>query len=625
MIRKQRLWYTGEKMGGIFMKKKVLSIALCMAMIATLIGCGNKEEADSKPIPYEITQVSIPNMMGDPTNVWVYNPTEKAGVDFPLEKTYTASALLVYGDKSQYDEAGAAEFIQSTGLDKIAASQAGTVILINGSDEAGWGEADAAGFATVAGALTNSVSEFENGVATSKNMFTGADESKILGSTEKLYVYAYGAGADFMATYGLVSQAVNMTFPDGVTISFDYTPAGVTLVDATVVPTIDPTIDPTSADYKSSYRVAAVNCPEGTEEALSVLGDGNYIVEDAEDTKEWVVNSYETFVSSYRRQAGILVKVHNYEEEGIVEVEESYEVTTSADNVAADSETYQMGYVTYYGKDTDVKEGSLALVLVFHGGGGTAQGATLKSEWPLIAAENDMIVVAVDQHTSTTATEVVDLIEHLKTEYPAINPEKIYATGFSMGGCKSWDLYEQYPEVFAGLAPFDASFEPGIDGNNAKVENTNQDTIVPLFYVGGVDSPLAELPCQSETLVNRLSYVFGVNDLTTAYNVSFAAKDSWANPIWGISGDKVYTLDDPYWESGSILTVNMFQSSDGHYYTAFGDAASQSHEYYARNARAAWDFLKQFSRTADGKIVIENVDYDFASQDGSVADNSYNR
>ena len=49
-----------------------------------------------------------------------------------------------------------------------------------------------------------------------------------------------------------------------------------------------------------------------------------------------------------------------------------------------------------------------------------------------------------------------------------------------------------------------------------------------------------------------------------------------------------------------------------------------SHEVYARNSWAAWDFLSQFSRSSDGSISIAETVYTLASDDGAVADNSYN-
>ena len=53
-------------------------------------------------------------------------------------------------------------------------------------------------------------------------------------------------------------------------------------------------------------------------------------------------------------------------------------------------------------------------------------------------------------------------------------------------------------------------------------------------------------------------------------------------------------------------------------------ASNQSHEVYARNSWAAWDFLSQFSRNEDGTISVSPVSYARAASDGSVVDNSYN-
>lgn len=52
------------------------------------------------------------------------------------------------------------------------------------------------------------------------------------------------------------------------------------------------------------------------------------------------------------------------------------------------------------------------------------------------------------------------------------------------------------------------------------------------------------------------------------------------------------------------LNLNYYKSTDGNIYTVLCDVENQSHEEYAANAYAAWDFLKQFSRNADGSISI---------------------
>ncbi|MBR1861490.1 MAG: hypothetical protein IJ796_06495 [Lachnospiraceae bacterium] len=39
-----------------------------------------------------------------------------------------------------------------------------------------------------------------------------------------------------------------------------------------------------------------------------------------------------------------------------------------------------------------------------------------------------------------------------------IDEKRIYATGFSMGSGKTWDLYQEYPGSFAGFMPCSALF-----------------------------------------------------------------------------------------------------------------------------------------------------------------------
>lgn len=279
--------------------------------------------------------------------------------------------------------------------------------------------------------------------------------------------------------------------------------------------------------------------------------------------------------------------------------------------------------MTYYAEDLDVEEGNVPLVLCFHGGGNTALYEAQATEWPEIGKEHGFMTVSVDLHyPNCSPTEIVDLIHALEEEY-SIDASRIYASGFSMGGCKSWDLYEQYPEVFAGLAPMDASNEPAVDSFNNPVENPNTNVLVPVFYVAGETSPLPEMPNQDQKLIDRVRNLFTVNQVTAAYDVNFDEKDNWENPIWGISGDLSYAVTDTAF-TDSTLAVELFASQDGKYYTALTSASNQSHEVYARNSWAAWDFLSQFSRNEDGSISIEDVTYSRPSDDGSVADNSFN-
>jgi poly(3-hydroxybutyrate) depolymerase len=534
------------------------------------------------------------------TKVLVYYPANSLADTSIVKLTCTVPTFVMYGDSSQYNESTAAKYVESLGLDKIAAAAGGVVVVVNGLSAEGWSEKDAASFAAVAGGLSdNSTAVSTYGVSKSVNYMTKLEETKIVGSTQNIHVYGVGKGADFAGKYLMTSQAVAMTFPDGKSIKFDNTPASITLIGASEAPVLNDSINPKSDKFKSELRVAAINSDGSKPQSLAVLGSANYTVVENKDTAAAIAETYKSFSSKYRRQVGLLIPVHDYAAEGIIENIETYTVKTSLDNKTIKTETHAINYITYYSKDLDVKSGKVPLVLAFHGGGNTALYEAQATEWPQIGKENGFITVSVDlHHPNTTATEIVELINHLKAKYPAIDSSRIYATGFSMGGVKSWDLFEQYPKVFAGLAPMDATFDVGIDSFNNKVASINSNVLVPVFYGGGETSPLAELPFQEQKVVNRIAYAFKVNGVVANYD----KPDFTVNKIWGINGDKVYTVSDTKHFKDSVLTVNLFKSNDGNYYTAMASASNQSHEVYARNNWAAWEFLKQFSRQADGTI-----------------------
>lgn len=201
---------------------------------------------------------------------------------------------------------------------------------------------------------------------------------------------------------------------------------------------------------------------------------------------------------------------------------------------------------------------------------------------------------------NSTATEVMAMLQQLKEKYP-VDTERIYSTGFSMGGCKSWDLFQEYPKALAGVAPMSATFEVGLNVFGQEAGPINRDTVVPTFYVGGEITPLPELPFQAQKCIDRVAYVFDINNVVTTYDVKLDEKDSWHNPIYGIDGDFVYKIDDP--SRGSVLTLNLFESANGCCYTIFGSVDNQSHEVRHHSCENAWKFLSNFRRLPDGTIL----------------------
>ena len=253
----------------------------------------------------------------------------------------------------------------------------------------------------------------------------------------------------------------------------------------------------------------------------------------------------------------------------------------------------RIGYIAWYNKGL-LNGGPVPLVLAFHGGGDSALHMAHVSGWHRVAHRHGFLLVCVENHLNSTATEVIALIHHLKGKYP-IDERRIYASGFSMGGCKSWDLCQEYPQVFAALAPMSATFEVGLNvyGQSAPCA-INRDVPVPIFYAGGEITPLPELPFQAEKCWDRMRYVFGVNHLRTAYDVPFHDQSGWKDPIWGVRGDRVESHDDP--SRGSVLTIHYFTSTDGAERTALASVSGQGHECREHTCEQAWKFMSRFTR-----------------------------
>lgn len=573
--------------------KKLLSILLVLVMLVSMVaGLGIAASAADADIEAVVTEMTVGG-----NTIYVYAPANES----VLNTSCSGPAFVVFGDEA-YTAESAKAAAQATGLADIAAAEGTTIVFVNPQGDA-WTEADAAVYSILVGDVyaASSSNVYVNGIAETYNYFTGATSLAVQGDSTRAYIYGFGSGADFAANYLMKSVISSVTYPDGFSMTFDRTPTSVTLVNPTAIPT---------ATESADIAVAVVNGPADTAAKLAGLTD-KVLVDTAEDIKTWIVNKYTAMSGAYRRQVGILVPVYDWAAEGITEKVVSY---TTSDGVTINS-------AVYYADDLNVTDAAnpVPMVLTFHGGGNTALYQAQASEWPIIGKANGFITVSVDLHyPNVTAAQTVELIEYLESVY-AIDASRIYASGFSMGSVKSWDLFEQYPTLFAGLAPMDGSNEVGIDSYNVVLTDYNSDVTVPVFYVGGQTSPLAELANQATKIQDRIAYAFSVNGVKQVY-----AYDESVNLWWGVNGDIVYQVTDQKNFTDSTLNVHLFQSLDGKYYTALADATNQSHEVYGRNSWAAWDFLSQFSRNADGSISIEEVTYTLASDDSSVTDNSYN-
>lgn len=504
---------------------------------------------------------------------------------------FTGPTLVVFPDKKlAFQELES--FARETGLLEIARGNGVGIVFMNprGCD---WHGEEAGAYEALTGSLSIAQSNFRDGLAILKSdAIPDVIRYNILGSCVRMYVYGFGSGADYIAAHYLKPMAGLTTLGD--VGQAELTMVCCTLVGGSVLPKPE----------KNDIHVVSVSNSEAyntllKESCLEVT------VEDQLDLKRDFIR----MVGNYRRWGGKIVHAYNYAAEGIVDRAESVMLPISEDNLVFAKrgpfrrETeHKVGYVTFYDRNLDVKNGKVPLVLVFHGGGDSAYATASLAEWPEIGQKEGFLTVAVEMHLTVSAKEVSALIDHLMEEY-SIDPQRIYATGFSMGGIKSWDLYEQIPQRFAALMPMDAIDYVGNNCFGGKTDSVNQDTLVPLFYIGGVDSFGVELPCHHERAIQRLAYVSKVNQFRTPYSVSLDDRENWQDPLYGVPGDRTEVLHDEMFPE-SVYTVHYFDSTDGNCYTALMGVTHHAHEIRPFTNRFAWNFVKHFRRTPTG-IVIE--------------------
>jgi len=480
---------------------------------------------------------------------------------------------LIVMPESKLDDAAASAFAEDSGLAKIAAKTGGSVVFVTPNNEGGWEKADVELFKDLI-AQSRIGAVYEDGVLIDIDRFhQRPTQYYIRGAIFKTFLYGMGASADYIAKNLLAKIEGQYLWGPG-----EITPAAVSLENLSVVPAID----------RRDIPVVSVGNSDEINAALHESCDHICVI----DEQDYEM-TYSEFLWKYKRWCGVLNEDPDYEELGMVN-EYGYEtVHTSEFNYGEFQGTteHKVGYMVWYNKGL-LDNGPVPTLIANHGGGDSALYIAKVSGWWEVAHKYNFLLIAIENHTSVTASETVELIDKIKEKYK-IDENRLYASGFSMGGCKSWDLCQEYPERFAALAPMDATFEVGLNLFGKPAPRTNTEVSVPIFYAGGEITPLPELPFQADKCTDRIKYVFGINKCKTPYNVKFEEHESWDEPIWGIAGNRIEKLRDE--SRDAVLTINYFTSEDGVERTALASIDNQGHECRQHTCEQAWLFMSKFT------------------------------
>ncbi|MBP5653527.1 MAG: hypothetical protein J6X17_08975 [Lachnospiraceae bacterium] len=485
---------------------------------------------------------------------------------------FRAPLLLVF-EENRLGEDEAVAFAKDSGFADIASATDSSVLFVYPTCNGGWESADVELYKELI-AETKINFAYKDGICEITDFFTRTFKGYFIrGAIFRADIYSFGRSADYCAKHLLKKIDGEYLWGPG-----EITPAMVSMERLSVVPDVE------------RKDIAIISVGNTSEINAAFSGCENLLIKEEADYRK----DFRSFVRKYKMWCGHIDLEPDLDALNMIEERGVAEVTTSPRNMRYKEPTHKVGYFAYYNKGI-FDNGPVPLVVGFHGGGDSSMYLTYVAGWWEICHRYGFLFVSLENHQDVPAPEAIQVVEHLKKKYN-VDEKRVYATGFSMGSGKTWDMFQEFPETFAGLMPCSALF-PVKDnpfGLSMGDPGFNMTVSVPIFYSGGEESHLGELPKQSETCVDRIRYLAKVNKLVKSFdNIRFEDKDSWENPVYGIYGDEVEKIPDE--SRGSTLTVNYFKSEDGVIRTALASVSGQIHECRHHSCENAWKFVSRFS------------------------------
>jgi len=563
-----------------------VSLLLVALMAALTSGCGEEKSPLGPTETGSIEQLQFTADTGSAT-CYLYFPTDPyfAGTVMPITFVFPAETVA--------DAEAALDYLVTTGIKDILQVNRTFGLVFTPIDPVGYTEADlkilnsAKAQFSDRGFIRGGVIDAEGGLVTSDS------GTMYAGSRFRNYIYADGAGADFIAKYATKRLPYVLTYSDGGMIIFNHLAAGMALFNVSEPARPGDDVNPIPAYL--------VNAGDGVTESFEAINGEDYptVSKEAKGgiTPKLALEAWDLMSEWQRTETtpGIFLMTKYITDYAAAGLDYTEHLWTAIPETGSG---YKYTYFTW--APSDPGDAKRPAIMLFHGGDNSALYIAQTSDWLRVALENDLVVISV-QHsgvtdesdsliTAATATDIKNLLDYLLTD-PELNidPERVYASGFSMGSMMTTSLAKEYPTSFAGFAPCNPAGAMDTDG-----------VVAPVFAVGGLTDPLASPDKPRSYGPANVELTLTNNAATLDPAVDTENKDTFKDPNWGYAPDSSEEIEE--YDGNNVYTLNYYESDDGIVYTIYSAVTNLSHETIGPTSWLQWDFLKHFSRNADGSI-----------------------
>ena len=564
--------------GGTHMKR--IFAAAIMAGLLTVSMTALPAAADA--VPTSDINVEAPSEeIGGSIYVELMSNGAKAYVYVPDNELYgfraTAAPILIVFGNEAYTSQTAMQTALDSGLAALADLEQTAIVFVNPIGET-WAEDDATSLEAAKKMFSDGTN---NAVRASSFTVNGKNEdAAFAGSYLRLYVFAEGAGADFV--YSQLSKGVagggqffgNANFKP--ISAFLMNPASTEEIDlaaedAREVPVV--IVNGTEAVI-NAYKALNTTVPTETVESEVTEGfDAEALLKAYDDVLEHYLVRVQSSLGLEFCETTLLPLPGNAEL-GLTEEKKEY--------------TFEDGTALSYYEWTCGKENA-PLFALFHGSASCAENIAWTSGLVSLAASEGFNLASFENYSN----EDIDNDKIMEAIAAAIeetgsDASRLYVGGFSMGSIRTWALASGYSDKIAGAI--------GMNGFNSGMAEDGFKSSVPFFCYGGKESYLAgffEFP--SADNYAQEAAIFAANGVTDSFE--FDPEYTWGLEAANVTGEVSEVLPD------LEVEFSEFPSADGEVLTMFASASSAGHEPIPEAVEGGWKFVSQYSRLEDGTLV----------------------